>query len=180
MLWQLFITFFKIGLVSFGGGYAMIPMVQHEVINHGWMNEQQFADAIAVAGMSPGPVATNSAIFVGYHTAGTLGAIISTIGIILPSLLIVVLAAAFFYKVHHHKLVKSAFYGLRPIITGMIVYAAIRFAMSNNMITFEALTGRTVLMLLIFAASLVAMLRFRTHPLQVILISGLIGAAVYG
>lgn len=178
ILWELFSTFLVIGLVSFGGGYAMIPVIEQQVSSHGWMTTQEFTDAIAVAGMSPGPIGTNSAIFVGYKTAGLPGAIASAAGMVVPSLVIVIAVAAFFYKIHHNNWVKAAFYGLRPIITGLIIYGAIRFAVSNGVI--GSLSTHTLIALLLFAASLFALLYVRLHPFFVIVLSGLVGIAIYG
>ena len=98
MLWELFITFLKIGFMSFGGGYAMIPIIQHEVEQHAWMTTEHFAQSVAVAGMAPGPIATNTATLIGYKADGIVGAIISTIGMVLPSLVIVLIISSFFYK----------------------------------------------------------------------------------
>ncbi|WP_349305637.1 chromate transporter [Bacillus sp. FJAT-49711] len=174
ILIDLFLTFLKIGLVSFGGGYAMIPVIEAEVVNkHGWMTTQEFTDVIAVASMSPGPIATNSAIFVGYNTAGLAGAIISTSGSVLPSIIIILIIAMFFYQLHEHKLVKSAFYGLRPIITGLILYAAIRFAISNNII--GAISVHTITLFAIFSISLFALIRLKMNPILVIFFSGIAG-----
>lgn len=177
MLWDLFYVFLMIGAVSFGGGYAMIPLIEHEVTSRGWMTTQALTDVIAVAGMSPGPIATNSAIFVGYQVSGILGAVVSALGMILPSLLIVIIVASFFYKMDKNKLVQSAFYGLRPIITGLIIFAAIRFALSNDVI--GELNWHTISMMAITAGALFLLLKFRTHPLIVIIISGLVGVALY-
>src|SRR4051812_515512 len=110
MLWSLFITFFVIGFVSFGGGYAIIPVIEHEALRHGWMTSQQLIDIIAIAGMSPGPIATNTAVFIGFQTAGLWGAVISAIAITLPSIMIVFLIAMFFYKINDMPMVQSAFY----------------------------------------------------------------------
>ncbi|MGJ9385269.1 chromate transporter [Salipaludibacillus sp. CF4.18] len=179
MVWQLFITFFKIGFVSFGGGYAMIPLIQAEVVErHGWMTSQAFTDVIAVAGMSPGPIATNSAIFIGYQQVGIMGAIVSAFGMVLPSLMIILTIGAIFYKIQKSHLVKSAFYGLRSIITGLIIYAAILFAVNNGLVS--SISWHTISLLLIFGLSLLALIRFRIHPVYVILISGLVGVALYG
>ncbi len=175
--WDLFITFLMIGFVSFGGGYAMIPVIERQVTEHGWMSIQAFTDVIAVAGMSPGPIGTNSAIFVGFQVAGLMGAVVSATGMILPSLLIVILVGLFFSKVDKNKWVQSALYGLRPIITGLILYGAIRFAMSNHII--GSFSMETLGSLLFFGFSLLALLHFRMHPFYVILISGLTGIAVY-
>lgn len=177
-LWELFSTFFIIGLVSFGGGYAMIPVIENEVSQHGWMTIQQFTDVIAIAGMSPGPIATNSAILVGYSTAGITGAIISALGILLPSLLLVIGVATFFVKLHHYPIVKSIFYGLRPIVTSLIIYAAITFSLSNNLISLKV-SWHSVSLILIFGISLFVLLRLRWHPVYVIVLSGLVGIALY-
>jgi chromate transporter len=177
MLWSLFITFFSIGFVSFGGGYAMIPVIEQQVTAHGWMSIQDFTDAIAVAGMSPGPIGTNSAIFVGYKTAGLPGAVVSTLGMVLPSLIIAIIVGTFFYKFDKNKWVQWAFYGLRPIITGLIFYGAIRFAVSNKII--GELSYQTLGSALFFIGSLAALLYWRLHPFFVIAISGLLGIAIY-
>ncbi len=96
---QLFAVFFVVGLVSFGGGYAMIPVIEREVTSHHWLTTQQLTDVIALAGMAPGPIATNSAIIIGYRTSGWLGACAAAAGIVLPSLLILIVVAAFFAKI---------------------------------------------------------------------------------
>ncbi|WP_159887798.1 chromate transporter [Paenibacillus puerhi] len=177
MYWELFITFFQIGFVSFGGGYAMIPVIEQRVSAHGWMSTQDFTDVIAVAGMSPGPIGTNSAIFVGYQVGGLAGAVFAALGMVLPSLIIVILVGLFFSKIDRNRWVQSAFYGLRPIVTGLIFYGAIRFAISNHII--GELNLRTLGSLLFFGVSLLALLRFRMHPLYVIILSGLTGIAIY-
>lgn len=178
MLWELFRTFLTIGFVSFGGGYAMIPVIGDQVEKHQWMTGQEFMDVTAVAGMSPGPIATNTAIFVGYKAAGLPGAIVSTLGMVLPSLIIVIVVATFFYKVYKHKNVKSAFYGLRAVITGLIFYGAIKFGLNSKMITLD-ITSYTVVVWIIFALSLFALLKLKTHPFYVIVLSGLVGMAVF-
>lgn len=179
MLWDLFLTFFIIGFVSFGGGYAMIPLIQQEVVvKHGWMSVTEFTDVIAVAGMSPGPIATNSAIFIGYNQMGIAGAIVSAFGVTLPSLIIILAIGAIFYKLQQTMGFKSAFYGLRSIITGLIIYAALVFAINNGLI--GSLSWHTISLLLIFVLSLFALIRYRLHPVYVILLSGLVGIAIYG
>lgn len=177
ILFDLFRTFFVIGLISFGGGYAMIPVIELEVTSQNWMTTQEFTDIIAIAGMSPGPIATNSAIFVGYQTAGITGAIVSAIGMILPSLMIILLISLFFVKATKHKIVQSAFYGLRPIIVGLIFYAAIKFSISNELIGSFSL--HSMGLLVIFACSLLALIKFRMHPALVILAAGVFGVVFY-
>jgi len=178
LLLELFTTFLLIGFVSFGGGYAMIPLIQEEVVNrHAWMTTQEFSDVIAVAGMSPGPIATNSAIFIGYGEAGVIGAMIAAAGMVIPSLLIILVVGMVFYKVQKSKLVKSAFYGLRPIITGLIMYAAFIFAVNNELIS--SISWHSLSLIGIYLASLAALIYFRIHPAYVIILSGLVGIAVY-
>jgi chromate transporter len=177
MLWSLFITFLKIGFISFGGGYAMIPIIQQEVFAHAWLSQADFADAVALAGMAPGPIATNSATLVGYKTAGLMGAIVSTSGMVFPSLIVIILIAAFFYKVHHNKWITASFYGLRPIVTGLIIYSAIHFGFSGQ--SNNILTWHTLATLLISTAAVFAILHYRMHPLTVILLSGFLGIAIF-
>lgn len=177
VLLELFWTFLMIGFVSFGGGYAMIPVIEMEVSNHGWMTTQEFTDVIAIAGMSPGPIATNSAIFVGYQTAALPGAIVSAVAMVIPSLLIILVIATFFFKFNELKIVKSAFYGLRPIITGLILYAALNFAVTNNVIGEPSF--QTVSLAAIFGLSLFALMKWKLHPIIVIALAGVFGVVLY-
>jgi chromate transporter len=177
MLLDLFLTFFKIGLVSFGGGYAMIPLIDREVTAHGWANPEQFIDIIAVAGMSPGPIATNSAVLIGYNVAGVLGSVAATLGMVLPSLILIVIVAMFFFSIQKHPVVKSAFYGLRPVITGLILYAGITFALRNGIIGGDQWINPTYL--IIFGAAAILFFFTRVHPLFVIVLSGVIGIVLF-
>lgn len=177
MLWLLFKTFFITGLVSFGGGYAIIPVIEAEVVKYGWMSTQKFTDIIAIAGMSPGPIATNTAIFVGYQMAGIPGAAVSALAMVLPSLLLVLLVALFFYKLNHNRIVQSAFYGLRPVVIGLIVFAAVKFALSAGLM--NSISLHTLSLLAIFAISLFLLIKRNAHPAYVIVMAGLIGMAFY-
>jgi chromate transporter len=178
VLWQLFKTFFIMGFACFGGGYAMIPLIEKAVTEYGWMTAEKLTNMIAIAGMAPGPIATNSAILVGYATSGFMGALIAAIGILLPSIILVMIVATFFIKVHHNPTVHSMFYGLKPIVASLIIYAAIRFALSNNLVSIHV-SFRSVSLVVIFGLSLFALLKLRWHPLYVILLSGLVGVALY-
>lgn len=177
-LWELFSTFFIIGFVSFGGGYAMIPVIESEVSQHGWMTTQEFTDIIAISGMSPGPVTANSAILVGYSTAGLAGAISSALGILLPAIIFVTVIATFFSKLNHYPVVQSMFYGLRPIVTSLIIFAAINLALSNHMIAVN-FSWHTISLLLVFGLSLFALMKLRWHPAYVIILSGLVCVVLY-
>nr|WP_275411189.1 chromate transporter [Bacillus sp. B15-48] len=174
----MFYTFLMIGFVSFGGGYAMIPVIEMEVSKHGWMTTQELTDVIAIAGMSPGPIATNSAVIVGYTTAGLLGAVVSALGMVLPSLFLILLIATFFYRFSSNQTVQSMFYGLRPVVTGLIIYAAIKFALTNDVLSFTPSLHMGSL-LVIFTLSLFALTKLNWHPVFVIILSGLVGVALY-
>jgi len=177
MLWSLFISFLKIGFISFGGGYAMIPIIQHEVILNHWMTDAQFADGVALAGMAPGPIATNSAIYVGYHTAGIAGSIAATLGIILPSAIVIAFISIFFYKLNEHKIVKSVFYGLRPVVVALIFFAAYRLFVANPQN--QTVSWHTLITVFIFLGAFLGMVRYKIHPFAIIILSGLVGIVVY-
>lgn len=177
MLWLLVKTFFLTGLVSFGGGYAIIPVIEAEVIKHSWMTTKKFTDVVAIAGMSPGPIATNTAVFTGYQLLGLAGAAVSAAAMVLPSLFLVLLVSMFFFKFHHNPVVKAAFYGLRPVVIALIIFAAIKFALSNGMVS--AFSWHTLSLLSIFSISLFSLIKRNTHPAYVILMAGLAGMAFY-
>jgi chromate transporter len=177
MLWHLFWLFFKVGCLSFGGGYAIIPILEREVTELGWMRHQEFTNAIAVAAMAPGPVANNAAVFIGYQQAGILGVIVSVAGIILPSLILLLLAAAFLYRIYQNGMVNAIFYGLKPVIMGLIAYAALRLGISNHII--GSISLHSLGLFFIFAFSLLALLKLRWHPVGVLLCSGLLGIVFY-
>lgn len=177
MLWSLFATFFKIGLLSFGGGYALIPVIQHEVEANVWMSAEAFAETVSLAGMAPGPMATNCATLVGLKTAGFAGAVASTGGMVLPSLLVVVMIAAFFFQIHRHAWVRASFYGLRPIVTGLILYAALHFGLveaGGSLWSWHTLGSA-----LIVLGVIVGILKYKMHPAAVLAVSGLLGIAFF-
>ncbi|MFA9556781.1 chromate transporter [Evansella sp. AB-rgal1] len=175
---ELFLVFCMIGAVSFGGGYAMIPLIEREVTSKGWLTTSEFTDIIAVAGMSPGPIATNSATVVGYSVAGIPGAIVSSLAMTLPSLVIILVIAILFMRFNEHELVKSAFYGLRPIITSLIIYAAINFSIANGVIS-PTFSLEMILLVFIFLGALFSLLFLKIHPALVIVLSGIIGVFVF-
>ncbi|MGF7029636.1 chromate transporter [Paenibacillus mucilaginosus] len=177
MLWTLFAVFLKIGLFSFGGGYAMIPLIRHEVLAQGWVSDTRFTELTALAGMAPGPVATNSATLIGYEAAGALGALAATTGMILPSLTLIILLSAFLFRGEKSEWVKNTFYGLKPVITGMIFYAALHFLLPQEGMPW--LTWHTAGLFAIMGVSLYTMVRYKLHPLAVLALSGLLGIAFF-
>ena len=125
IIFKLFWEFFKIGLFTFGGGYAMIPLIEKEIVNkYHWLTLGQFTDLLAIAEMTPGPFAVNSATFVGYKVAKFWGAVSSTLGVILPSFLIIWAIASVFFSFQDNQLVQAAFKGLKPAVLGLIIIAA--------------------------------------------------------
>jgi len=123
-LLALFTTFFKIGAFTFGGGYAMIPLIQREAVeNHGWVSDDDILEIVAIAESTPGPIAINSATFVGYRTAGVLGAFCATMGVVLPSFLIIALLSKVIEEFQHIRAVKYAFYGIRAGVLALILKA---------------------------------------------------------
>lgn len=170
---QLLLTFFKLGLVSFGGGYAMIPIIQSEAEAHRWLDTSQFTDIIAVSAMAPGPIAANSATIIGYKLAGFSGAIISCIGVTLPSILLIIFVGGVFLKYQGHKIMNAIFYGLRPTITGIIAFSAIKFALGNGIIGGSCVID--VKSFVVMLAAFFTLIKTKFHPAYLILVSGLIG-----
>lgn len=124
----LILTFAKIGLFSIGGGYAMIPMIQQEVVSNGWMLPEEVADVVAISQMTPGPFALNAATFVGTRVMGVSGAIAATFGVLLPSIVIVLIIARFFLKFQEKQIVKSVMHGVRPVVVALIAASMLTIA----------------------------------------------------
>lgn len=124
---ELFYIFFYIGLFTFGGGYAMIGMIQEEVIKHAWISEEALIDFIAISESTPGPFAINIATFIGSQTGGILGAVCSTLGVVLPSFIIILLVAMIMKKILKNKYVQGGLNGVRPIVISLILSTAIFF-----------------------------------------------------
>ena len=122
---KLFLVFFKIGAFTFGGGYAMVPIIQSEVAEkRGWIKNEDILDILAISESTPGPIAINSATFVGYQVAGVFGSVMATLGVVLPSLIIISVVAYFFKQFLAFKVVKYAFMGIRAGVLALIVKAA--------------------------------------------------------
>lgn len=169
---QLFISFFKIGLFGFGGGYAILSLIQHEIEYHNWISQSEFTDIIAISQMTPGPIGINSATYVGYVASGTiLGSVVATIAIILPSFIIMFILVKFFYALHGNKYLEYAFLGLRPVVIGLIGAAALLLLNSENFIDYKSV--------LIFLVAFLLSFRFNLHPILLIILAGLSGLLLY-
>lgn len=121
-LCDIFWSFLKIGAFTFGGGYAMIPLIQHEVINsRGWLTKEEFVELLTLAQAAPGPIALNTAVFVGYKQRGYLGSLASVLGVVIPSFVIILVVAIFFANMRQNQWVDAAFKGMRPAVVALIV-----------------------------------------------------------
>ncbi|MBQ6882711.1 MAG: chromate transporter [Alistipes sp.] len=122
MCWRLFLTFLKIGAFTFGGGYTMISIIEHEVINRrGWIARPDFLDLLTLAQSAPGPISLNTAVFVGYRLRGLRGALSAILGAVIPSFVIILCVAILFTDVRHNPWVDAAFRGMRPAVVALIV-----------------------------------------------------------
>lgn len=183
ILLKLFWSFFQIGMFSIGGGMAAIPLIQNQVVNlHHWLTLTEFTDLITIAEMTPGPIAINSATFVGIRIAGIPGAIIATIGCILPSCAIVSLLAWLYFKYKELTLVQGILSGLRPTIVALIASAGLSifilavwgeggFSMNPQAINLVSV--------LLFSSALFILRKWKPNPIFVMLGSGIIGGAIY-
>lgn len=170
---QLFITFFLIGMFSFGGGYAMLSLIQNEVVvKNGWLTNSQFTDIVAISQITPGPIAVNSATYIGYTATGSIwGAACATAGVCLPSLIVVVLLYIFLKRFKESEIVKNAFKGLKISVVGLILSAAIVLMTPDNFIDYKS-----VLFCLI---SFIACFKYNVSPITLILLSGVAGVFIY-
>lgn len=184
---KLFITFFKIGLFTFGGGYAMIPLIQQEVIGNQWLNMTELTDYIAIAQSTPGPFAVNIATFVGMESGGFFGALITATAVILSSFLIILVIAKMFTNFLDNKWVQGTLFGMRPIVIGLIASAA-ALLMFNEFIApgvkittaeefFKALQFKEMI---IFGICTFIYFKFKLHPIKLILLSALLGMLFFG
>ena len=184
ILLDLFLTFFKIGLFTFGGGYAMLPLIMQEVESHGWMANEELINFIAVAESTPGPFAINCATYVGSEMGGVLGSFFATLGVVMPSFIVILIVAKIYEKFKESRLVKGAMCGLRPAAVGLIASAVLTTALEvffplgftniiPTIISLEFISG-----VVIFALSLFLILKKKLHPIYVILMSAALGIAV--
>lgn len=176
---ELFWSFFQIGLFSIGGGYAAIPLIQNQVVDvRPWLTMTQFADIMTIAEMTPGPIAINAATFVGIQVARLPGAIIATIGCIVPSCVIVMALAYIYYRFRGMHMVQGVLAGLRPAVIAMIASAGISLlimalfgqrTLPDNPASADAVAA------FIFAAGIIILRKWKTNPLWVMAGSGVIG-----
>lgn len=171
---QLFLTFFKIGLFGFGGGYAMLSMVQYEVVEaHGWLTMGEFTDIVAISQMTPGPIIINSATYIGYTATGgsIVGSLIATSAVCLPSVLIMVLISRFFMKFKDNSYVSGALQWMKPAAIGLIAAAALLLMNEHNFVDYRSV--------LIALATFVLAYFFKMGIIRLIILAGLTGYLVF-
>lgn len=180
---KLYLVFFKIGLFAVGGGLATLPFLQEIVNKYGWITSQELLNMIAISESSPGPIGINAATFVGYNTAGIFGGVLATLGLITPSIIIIIIIAHYFGKFSEEPLVQSAFYGIRPAVTGLIGAAGFQVAKiclfninkymaSKNIRDIFDLKG-----LVLFGIILYLINKYNKHPVIYLLAAAIIGIA---
>ncbi len=171
LILDIFISFLKIGGFSFGGGYAMIPFIEKEIVNsHGWLSSKEFVDIIAIAEMTPGPIAINSSTFVGYKIAKLGGATAGTIGVILVSFILLIMTGKYLSRFKDSDALKNIFAGIRPAVLGLIISAAISVG-KTALIDFKSV--------IIAGIILFSIMKLKFHPILSVAMAGLIGYIVY-
>ncbi|MEG1483115.1 chromate transporter [Clostridium sp.] len=164
---EMFIAFFKIGAFTFGGGYAMIPLIEEEVVkNKKWMSQEEFMDILVVSQSLPGALAINCSLFLGYKIGGFIGAIIALLAVILPSFLIIIVIASFFMQFRNNYYVNAAFKGITAAVPMLVLIGAVSLSKGLEK------NNRTILTIVI---SLIALVIFDIHPVLVIIMSAIYG-----
>lgn len=178
---ELFWTFFKIGAFTFGGGYAMLPLIEEEVMGHGWMTMKELVNFVAVSESTPGPFAVNISTYVGTETAGFLGALCASFGVVLPSFVIILLVARCFLAFKNNKVVKGAMQGLRPAVVGLIAAAVIsvgKTAFFPSGVSASVLATLPFLIACLLFIGVMTAIRKKVHPINIIIISAAVGIGV--
>ncbi|GHV50168.1 chromate transporter [Bacteroidia bacterium] len=174
-------TYLKIGLFNFGGGYAMLSLIQHEVVEkHGWISSQEFTDIVAISQTTPGPIGINSATYVGYAAVinagyspayAVLGSAAATCSVCFPSFVLVLAVSYSFNRFRKNKYVEAAFTGLRPATVGLIASAALMLVNNENFIDLKSI--------LLFTAAFLLTWKYKLHPMLVIALAALAGLLLY-
>ena len=177
---ELFWTFFKIGLFTIGGGYAMLPLIQSETLAHGWLTQEQMVNFIAVSESTPGPFAVNIATFVGMETGGILGALCATTGVVLPSFIIILIVERCFERYKNSRVIGGCMSGMKPAVVGLIAAAVVSVGTTvffPSGISAAVFTDAASLVsLVIFAAALIMAFR-KVHPIIIICLAAAAGIA---
>ena len=177
VLFRLFVSYLKIGFFGFGGGYAMLSLIHSEVVvRNQWLTNGEFSDIVAISQMTPGPIAINSATYIGYEVAGFWGSVVATVAVCLPALTIMMLITRFFLRLRDNHYVKGVVTGMRPVVVGMIASAALLLIFPH------AEDGRSFIdgwSWVIFVGVMVASVK-KVNPILLIVLSAVAGVVIYG
>lgn len=175
---QLFITFFKIGLFGFGGGYGMLSLIQHDTVEHWhWLSSSEFTDIVAISQMTPGPIGINSATYCGYTAIANagysvpmaiLGSATATFALVLPSLILMILISKMFMRYMHHPTIENMFKGLRPAVVGLLAAATLLLMTSDNFSTPKEDLWQFCISCFLFAASFYGVMVMKINPIRMI------------
>ena len=175
---QLFITFFKIGLFGFGGGYGMLSLIQHDTVEQWhWLSSSEFTDIVAISQMTPGPIGINSATYCGYTAIANagysmpmaiLGSAVATFALVLPSLILMLLISKMFMRYMHHHTIESMFQGLRPAVVGLLAAATLLLMTSDNFSTPKEDLWQFCISCFLFAASFYGVMVMKINPIRMI------------
>ncbi|MBR3892609.1 MAG: chromate transporter [Alistipes sp.] len=175
-LLQLVWSYLKIGFFGFGGGYAMLSLIHSEVVvRNEWLTNGEFSDIIAISQMTPGPIALNSATYIGYEVAGVLGSVVATTAVCIPALTLMMLLTRFFLKLHNNRYVQSVVLAMRPVVVGMIMSAALLLIFPHSDDGRSFIDGWSWL---IFALALLGSAK-KINPILLIIVSGIAGVVIY-
>ncbi len=178
---QLFYTFFKIGLFGFGGGYAMLSLIQGEVVTrYGWLTAQEFTDIVAISQMTPGPIGINSATYVGFSATGNvLGSVIATFAVVLPSFILMLAISRFFIKYQKHPVVEGIFGGIRPAVVGLLAAATLVLMNTENFGSPGKDTYGFIISVFLFLSVFAGSKIYKINPILLIILSGVAGLILY-
>ncbi len=182
----LFYVFFKVGLFTFGGGYAMIPLIEMETLSRGWMTYDELINFIGISEMTPGPFAVNMATFVGTTQAGFLGALVATIGVTLPSFIIILLIAKFFHSFLEKKFVRAGLRGILPVVVALIAAAGVTLFLKTGLSflinPYEPIDLRNIVLLINFALLYFGyryLNKKQLHPILLIVLGAIVGILTF-
>ncbi|MBQ7364474.1 MAG: chromate transporter [Clostridia bacterium] len=187
IFWELFLTFLKIGAVSFGGGYGMISLIREEVISHGWLTEESFLNMVAVAESTPGPLAVNMATFVGSTQGGFVGSLVATVGVVLPSFAVILVISILLKNILKYRAVEATLSGIRPAVIGLILGTSVTLFLSSffSVSVFGDSVAVDIPALIIFALlCLISPLyqrisKRKLSPIVLIILSAILGMIFY-
>jgi chromate transporter len=189
ILTDLFLTFARIGCFTFGGGYAMISMIQGEIVTHyHWLTMGEFTDIVAISQSTPGPIGINSATYVGYtsiinagysHAWGVLGSFVASFAVVLPSFVLMILISKFLLKYYTHPAVANTFAGLRPAVVGLLAAAALLLMNAENFSSYAESPWQFCISVAIFAFAFISQRVYKMTPIHILLLCGLAGLILF-